>query len=257
MTTISTPTLARNLLAAAAFGAALFSFESHAFAQDAASPDRFGTKGQFAVTAEDLMGVYADHVDWKDDNGLQLNLDNTRFSLLFSTHGGGQYAFTTPASTVGFHYFIINGLSLGGNLGYESRSGSYQVPAGPAGATVKYDLGNGSTFIFEPKVGYALMLSDMFGFWFRGGLGVAVADQHTSYQSTIPEDKYTFWMFSANVLFCIMPVDHVGFYVGPGMDLSFAGTYTHTDNGPRGPVSYSTHTDYRRFKLGAGMIAYF
>ncbi len=257
MTSNSTPTLARHLLAAAAFGAALFSFEAHAFAQDTASPDRFGSQGQFAVTAEDLLGVYNDHVDWKDNAGFQYSLDNTRFSLLFSTHGGGQYAFTTPASTVGFHYFVIDGLSIGGNLGYESRSGGVEVPVGPGGATRKYDLGSGSTFIFEPKVGYALMLSDLLGFWFRGGLGVAVDDEHTSYQSTIPEDKFTFWLLDADVLFCIMPVDHVGFYVGPGLDLSFTGTYTHTDPGPRGPASYSTGTSYRRFKLGAGMIAYF
>jgi hypothetical protein len=257
MTSTATPKLARHLLTAAALGAALFSFEARAFAQDAASPDRFGSKGQFAVTAEDLMGVYNDHVDWKDDNGFKYSEDNTRFSLLFSTRGGGRYTVTAPASTVGFHYFIIDGLSLGGNLGYESRSGSWEQPAGPGGATRKYDLGTGSTFIFEPKVGYALMLSDLLGFWFRGGISVAVDDEHPDYQSTIPEDKYTFWLFSADVLFTIMPVDHFGFYVGPGLDLSFTGTYTHTDTGPRGPVSYSTGTSYRRFKLGAGMIAYF
>lgn len=257
MTSIATSKPTRCLLAAAAFGTALLSFETRASAQDIASPDRFGQQGQFAVTAEDLMGVYNDHVDWKDDNGFKYSESNTRFSLLFSTHGGGTYAFTTPASTIGLHYFVIDGLSVGGNIGYESRSGSYEVPNGPAGATRKYDLGSGSTFIFEPKVGYALMLSDLLGFWFRGGLGFAVNDQHLDYQSTIPEDKYTFWLFSANVLFCIMPVDHFGFYVGPGLDLSFTGTYTRKRPGPGGPVSYSTHSNYRRLKLGAGMIAYF
>ena len=199
------------------------------------------------------MGVYSDRVGWKDPNGYNYSVGNTRFSFLFSTHGGGPYIVTVPASTVGFHYFIIDGLSLGGNLGYESRSGSVQAPVGRA--VVSQDLGTGSTFIFEPKVGYALGLSDTLGFWFRGGLFRRCGHRIPQAGRLRPENKYTHWMVSADALFTIMPVDHVGFYVGPGLDLSFTGTYTHTVQSP--PVSASYDSAYRRFKLGAGMIAYF
>jgi len=257
MTSIATSTPARCLLAAAACGAALLSFESRASAQDIASPNRFGSKGQFAVTAEDLMGVYNDRIAWQDNNGIENSGTNTRFSLLFSTHGGGNGIVTSPASTVGFHYFVIDGLSVGGNLGYESRSGSVQYAQN--GRAYTQDLGTGSTFIFEPKVGYALMLSDMLGFWFRGGPSVAVDTEYPDPGDSVREDKFTYWLFSADVLFTIMPVDHFGFYVGPGLDISFTGTYTRTDRaGPaNAPVSRSFDSSYRRFKLGAGMIAYF
>ncbi len=253
MTKAALPKLARTVFAAAAFGAALFSFESSAHAQDAASPERFGAKGQFAVTAEDLLGVYSDRVAWKDPAGLEYSTNNTRFSLLFSTHGGGQNVVTVPASTVGFHYFIIDRLSLGGNLGYESRSGSVERPQGN-GVLRTRDIGSGSTFIFQPKVGYALPLSDVLGFWFRGGPSVAIDSEHTDPAAPLQEDKYTYWLLSADVLFTIMPVEHVGFYVGPGLDISFTGTYTHTDDNG---MSQSFDSSYRRFKLGAGMIAWF
>lgn len=255
MTSTTTPRLTKRLVPAVALGAALLSFGKYAHAQDAASPDRFGQKGQFAVTAEDLTGVYSDRVGWKEPDG-DHSVSNTRFSLLFTTHGGGRNIVTVPASTIGFHYFIIDGLSLGGNLGYESRSGSVQEPAGRAGV-VSQPLGTGSTFIFEPKVGYALALSDVLGFWFRGGLSVAVDSEYPNAGDKITEDKFTYWMLSANVLFTIMPVDHFGFYVGPGLDISFTGTYTRTDVNRGVPVSTSYGSSYRRFKFGAGMIAYF
>lgn len=256
MTSIVEPRLSRHLLAAAALGAALFSFQTRASAQDdVASPDRFGSKGQFAITAEDLTGVYSDHIGYTDQNGNDNSLTTTRFSLLFSTHGGGNNIVTSPASTLGLHYFVIDGLSVGGNIGYESRSGSVQSVQG--GRTFSQDLGSGSTFIFEPKVGYALMLNDLLGFWFRGGLSVAVDSEHPDAADTPIEDKFTYWLFSADVLFCIMPVDHFGFYVGPGIDISFTGSYKRTRRVGGALQTLSFDSSYRRIKLGAGMIAYF
>lgn len=252
--------LIRSLFATAAFGAALLSLEPRASAQDVTDvtpTNRFGSQGQFAITMEDLFGVYSDHFSYTD----QLNLDHgettTRFSLLFSTHGGGPYVVTAPASTVGLHYFIIPGLSIGGNIGYESRSGSVQEPRG--GASLYQDEGTGSTFIFEPKVGYALMLSDLLGFWFRGGPSVAIDSEYPNPGDTITEDHFTYWMLSADALFVVTPVQHLGFYVGPGLDISFTGTYTETTpQGPNNaPASVSYSSSYRRFKLGFGAIAYF
>jgi hypothetical protein len=258
MTSTPRRQLTHSLLAAAAFGAALLSLEPGASAQDmAATPtNRFGSQGQFAVTLEDLFGVYSDHASYTDLNNVDHSETSTRFSLLFSTHGGGEFNVTAPASTVGFHYFIIPGLSIGGNIGYESRSGSVDVQV--ANGTVSQDTGTDSTFIFEPKVGYALMLSDLLGFWFRGGPGLAIDAEYPNAGDTVTENKATYWLFDADALFVVTPVNHLGFYVGPGLDISFTGTYTATARQPNGTAaSNSFSSSYHRFKLGFGAIAYF
>jgi hypothetical protein len=153
---------------------------------------------------------------------------------------------------VGGHYFIIPSVSLGGTLGYEARGGSTTRPVGNRGI-VTQDTESISTFVFVPKVGYALMFNDVVGFWFRGGLGyfrIGITDAN----DTRVRHSDAYLLLSLDAFFVVSPVQHVGFYVGPQADLSFTGSHSDTDNNG---IETSHSANYRSLGLGLGIIAYF
>lgn len=240
-----TPTLRSVVPAVAALAAAVafFGAERDASAQSAL---RFGEQGQFAITAENVFGYRSQTVTFHTPGG---NVHDTTSSFGFGFDTQGAYA--------GFHYFLIHGLSLGGTVGYESRGGEEVCGAG------NYcDKPNGSTFVLMPRVGYALMLNDLLGFWFRGGPGYVKNTQHTDRDHSDAKDSTSFWTLGVDAFFVVTPIDHVGFYVGPSYDFSFSGTAESTDwrNGPGGTGQYvttSVDADWHRFDIGLGMIAFF
>ena len=129
---------------------------------------------------------------------------------------------TPRGPQVGGHYFIIPSLSLGATLGYEARVARSPSRLGNRGI-VTQDTDNTSTFVFVPKVGYALMFNDVIGFWFRGGPGFFRVGT-TDATDTRIRDSDTFWLLSLDAFFVVSPVQHVGFYVGPQADISFTGS---------------------------------
>ena len=114
-----------------------------------------------------------------------------------------------------------------------------------------------ASFLFMPKVGYALMLTNTLGFWFRGGLGffrLGISDGADSRN----KQSFTYWLLSADALFVVSPVQHFGFYVGPQADLSFTGSHSVTRVLGGGVVSeVSANSSFRDIGIGTGLIGYF
>jgi hypothetical protein len=219
----------------------------------AAGQGRFGEARQMAITAENLLGFSSETVTRHDQPPAPFSDDSnttTRIGFLFGSHDGS----TVPSGVrVGVHYFIIPSLSLGGTVGFESRGGSVSVRDPQTGATVSQSKQGDTAFVFLPKVGYALMLSDVLGFWFRGGLGYATNTLHP--QAANPgHESLSFWLASAEALFVVTPLPHFGFYVGPGAEMSFSGTFS--DTNPQG-VTTSYSASYQRFAIDTGLIGYF
>jgi hypothetical protein len=221
---------------------------------------RFGDARQMAITAENLFGVSSETVTRHDQPigggpppaAVALadeSTTSTRFGFLFASHKEG-----TPPSglRIGVHYFIIPSLSLGGTIGFESRDGSATDRDQQTGAAISRSRQSDTSFVILPKVGYALMLSDVLGFWFRGGLGFASDTTHPGFDGA--HDSTSFWLFSADALFVVTPLPHFGFYVGPTTDLSFSGTYSTTN--PQG-LTASYTASYQRFAIDTGLIGYF
>ena len=106
---------------------------------------------------------------------------------------------------VGGHYFVIPNLSVGATIGFVSGSSSSTSKTGAMTRTT--DGPPTFLFVVAPKVGYALMFTNMLGLWFRAGPGL-----HTSRTGDAnPEDNNdvsnstTYWFLSADVLFVVDP----------------------------------------------------
>jgi hypothetical protein len=216
-------------------------------ARVASAQHRFGDKGQLAISGENLFGISTETVKVDQPGGKTSDTFNHASFLL-----GAQGDPALDGPRVGVHYFVIPNLSIGGTIGFDSRGGTATRPIG-MGVERTTDREDSTTLFIMPKVGYTLMFSDMFGFWFRGGIGYA-HNTVTDPVNTNNRSKASFWLMSLDAPFVMSPVPHFAFYAGPGLEFSFAGTFSDT-NGMG--VTTSVGASYFHLNLAAGLIGYF
>lgn len=96
---------------------------------------------------------------------------------------------------VGFDYFVIDGLSIGGHVGVSHTN-------------------NLTVLSFLPRVGYAFSLSDTIDFWPRGGIGYLGADLGGGMNGTglLNFEGMFLWNF----------IEHAGLEFGPTLDVGLA-----------------------------------
>lgn len=195
------------------------------------------------LTAENLFGFSLERVGRDLPNDSESSTTVTNFGLFHRTT-----IYRGP--WVGAHYFVIPNLSIGATLGFVATGGSNTSTQ--RGTSVTTDLDSGFTFIVLPKVGYYLALTNMLGFWFRGGPGFWRTS--TSDADNDSGTAQSFWFLSVDALFTVTPVNYFGFYVGPQGNFSFAGSYSSTNT-----MGATTSWDatYRSFSIDAGMFGYF
>jgi hypothetical protein len=221
--------------------------------RNAGAQTLFGDKGQLAITGENLFVLSTERrAETSPTGGDDINVTNRQGFLVGTTVD----SFSPRIPQVGAHYFIIPSLSIGGTIGYEGRGGSHTPPPNGPIQPASIPKDDASTFVFNPKVGYVLPLTSMFGFWFRGGLGVYHFGQSDGIDAR-NKDGFTFWFVSLDALFVFTPVQHVGFYLGPQGDITFTGSHTNANVRGAQVVETSNSTSFRDFGLGAGIIGYF
>jgi hypothetical protein len=215
--------------------------EKTAFAQ----AQQFGDRGQLVITAENLFGFSTERT--ADDVGTDRESSdtNSQFGLFYR----GAVA-SEARGWVGAHYFVIPNLSIGATVGLQTAGSSHTETV--RGVTTTTDGPSLFGFVLLPKVGYALMLNNMLGFWFRGGPGYVRAS--TSNATNDASGARSYWFLSVDALFVITPVQYFGFYAGPQANLSFAGSLSGTNN--QG-VTTSVDSSYRSFSIDAGVFGYF
>jgi hypothetical protein len=205
-----------------------------------------GAPRSWIVTGEDMLGYFSAQTSYKDENNRDFSATRNYLSFPFRTGG----------TKLGLYYFIARSLSLGGSVGFESRSGTNTYEDG--GGVYARSVGTETTFLLQPKVGYVLGLTPVTAFWFRAGPGFRYdRNRANDYQpdSSVSDSS---WHLSGDVLFLITPVAHFGFYVGPTGDISFAGNHhehIQRDNAP--PTDWSHGASYSRLGLGLGLVGYF
>jgi hypothetical protein len=115
---------------------------------------------------------------------------------------------------IGFDYFPIARLSIGGALSYWSHKIENDNTDNDPGYTVK-------ELMVAPRIGYAIPISRAFGFWPRGGITYL-----NSKSGDAPSGDQ--WNFTLEAQFYASPAPHFAFIFGPVLDLGFAG------DGPNG-----------------------
>jgi hypothetical protein len=181
-------------------------------------------QGTFTVGAERLTGIV--HASLKNDpfpgQPPQDFDDDGVTAVTFLGNGGyadrfpGDSRATFAIPRVGFDYFIIDGLSLGGSITVLSYSNNDSTPRNQ-----DFSVTN---FLIAPRVGYAYMFGDVVGIWPRGGLSYV----HGSYDPDWAEaDRSShYFAFEVDVPLIIAPVKNFGITVGPLFDVTFGGSQT-------------------------------
>jgi len=233
----------RALLTSALAAGLLLAVTSPAGAQE-----RFGAKGSFAITGEELTGYHAEKRKYDNEDGYEYQTQRGGLALLVTTGG----------AKVGAHYFLLPQFSVGGIVGYDLRTGSNTIEDGDG--TYTTDLAKEHTFVFAARAGYALMFTDVVGFWFRGGPGMQHQVRRMAEWNDVDKDTDSVWLASLDVFFVVAPAPHFGFFLGPQGDISFAGKHKEErlDEPPPDHVArWHNPEHYSRLGASAGLVGYF
>jgi hypothetical protein len=169
-----------------------------------------GEAGSFALSIDRAMGIVSTSQTFEPDGGgPDVDTDTLEVGFLLS----GQSPFST--SRVAFDVFPIDGLSLGGSVGYLST-------------TVEDDAGGETTdsaFLFGPRVGYLVMFSDLFGIWPRGGFTYLMGEfEDTTIAGLDVDTEYGLFALTAEVPIVLAPAEGFAILLGPTLDLSLTGS---------------------------------
>lgn len=198
---------------------AVFVFGTHAQAQE------LGQADDWTLSAERLFGFYDADVTAEFGNDVVEDRDRSSLGFAYQESIG---MFDVPR--IGFDYFIIPHLSLGGSLGFFSHD-----PDTDDDESDEY-----SGFLFSPRVGYAVPFNDQWGVWPRGGLTYVERDGGVVMDQTA---------LSAEVPFYFMPARNVGFTGSILFDIGLAGSWR--------AGGQERDYDEQLFGLGFGMFARF
>lgn len=217
---------------------------SPAFAQ------RFGTSGDFAISVERVFAIHVSKVSeesWADGipdredsyTGISFGWRGPSGSSLFGNPQATANPFDVPR--LAFDYFIAPKLSLGGTLAYAKISDSEDGQEG-------FGSDSTSSFLINPRVGYALMFSQVVGFWPQGGL---------TYYATSHDDTHSEsgGALTINLPFVISPANHLAFLVGPYLDLGMWGSIEYEPQGGGGAPPDHDRT-YRSIGVQFGLAGW-
>jgi hypothetical protein len=174
-----------------------------ALATPALAQDTFGTKNDFVFAAERLTGVYRYN---EGDNHA------TVLGLLQAPSGLNVY----QTARLGFDWFPIEHLSIGGSLSYWSYSIDNDKTPGD-------DNVKAHEFMFAPRIGYSIPITKSFGFWPRGGFSIRSTTQGDA-------DAQTKVAISLEANFYASPAPHFAFIFGPLFDAEIAGDSPKANN---------------------------
>ena len=216
----------------------------------AGAQDRFGTAGQFAISAERITSInHSSRKTEDDESDVTVTTSTTNIALLTNPVGGFTTGYSFPR--LAGDYFVTDGLSVGAAIGVFSTSFSSETEID--GESEESDGPTSSGVLVAPRVGYAFMFGDNIGLWPRGGVTYIGAG---SEQEDGDESSTRLFALSVEAPFVFVPVPHVAFLAGPALDLGLSGS-DETDPDAAGAPNQETEYKITDFGLHVGMTAYF
>jgi hypothetical protein len=226
-----------------------------AFGQTAVAGPNFGKSGQFAISGDRLFGL-----SWESEstnlNGNKITQSFTTFSLfrepatLAASGNSIMESYNIPRLSL--DYFVISGLSVGGSFGYFSVG--THIKNVSAGHTAEQDTGSFGGFLFAPRIGYAFMFTDMLGVWPRSGITYVTGKEKNDIG--LETSSVNRLAFSLDAPLVISPFPHMGFVVGPALDVGVSGSSKIPNStATEGPTSVDVSS--LNIALNAGLFVYF
>jgi hypothetical protein len=205
-----------------------------------AQQQEFAKGGHVVVAAERLTGVYYEQTTREEP--AQKDTDHSTSVGLLGMPGGSRIGGPAATPRLAADVFVIKGLSLGGSIMYLNDSGSHKLEQ-PNQATEVNDRPTASTFVFSPRIGYALQLADFFAIWPRAG--VTYANYRVTRRNVDPgpplvthvnKVSVDFTDISLEFMLGFIPVDHFVILVGPYFDIPLGGGEKDTTDGAVDPI---------------------
>lgn len=183
--------------------------------------DNLGAEGQVVIGVDRVMGLSIDSVKTttKDATGKDVDVkDKSTTFALFGNAGGSQSALLPRLA---LDYFVVEGVSIGGSFVFISTSTSNEVDG------TSTDGPTTTSFLFHPRVGYAMAFDETFSFWPR--LGVTYANTKTTTKAVAPatddtEEKWNGFNLTAEANIGISPFSNFAFLIGPFLEFPLSGT---------------------------------
>ncbi len=251
------------LLAFASVGLA----SSAAFAQEpvAAAPASvvdggIASAGNLIVSAERLFGfsVAEEKTDQTVGNTTVTRTDSqTSFGLLWNP-GASTSPYLIPR--VGIDYTVIDGLTVGGSLGFYTHSTSSKQEGG--GQSREVDGPSLTALMFAPRVGYILQFGDNMGLWLRGGITYYNVSSESESDAaggtgTVKTETSTSGLaLSLDPAFVITPVKHFGFFAGAMIDFGLSGTAKSEQSSGGATTSQEVDQKFNNFGINFGLLGY-
>jgi len=231
----------------------------------AQAQERFGQQGHMAFSADRLFGIYGYSATTSyNGNGGEYedSQSGTHVNLLWGNSSVAEFGINPHMMPrLSFDYFVIDGLSIGGSIGYATMGGEQKPEKRPPGVGLgeSEDLPDTNLFAFAPRVGYAYMFTDIIGIWPRGG--VTYARLHSEAQQGGAKYEVSSSAFSLDLeaMLVIVPKEHFAFVVGPVLDLGLTGSSKTKSTPPPNNVPNDWDQDVKlhTYGLAAGILGYF
>ena len=189
----------------------------------------FGDSMTVVFSADRLFGLHFSNRTTENPPNADRKLDATTVEIGWT---GSQILTPFDIPRFAFDIFVIDGLSVGGALGYATSS--IELENG--------DEASANDLIFAPRVGYVWMFSDVAGFWLRGGL--------TYHRSEFQNDWDDYGLaFTVDPAFVLSPVDNFAFLAGVNADIDIIGE----ESFPNNP---DVDRRYRSIGIQLGLLGY-
>jgi hypothetical protein len=216
-------------------------------------------KGHFFVSADRVFGITWTQLSSEVTRNNTTETDKasatTTVGLLWNSGtGSGKVAVAYLIPRVGIDFTVIDGLTVGGNIGYTHSSGSYESTTknGSVSTTVSGDTGTSSGFLFAPRVGYILPLGAPIGLWLRGGLTYYNHSNEDAPDNNGNKDSNTWSGLGLNLdpQFVVTPVEHLFFTAGLAVDIPLTGSYETKNYNGAGTAVTTTYDHYKFTNIG-------
>jgi hypothetical protein len=211
------------------------------------------TAGTLVISAERLFGLSFNNVTTSTDNG-DVSTSRTDFGLLW---GSTTNVYMIPR--VGVDYLVIDGLTVGGGLGFFVSSND----AGTVNGITSVDTsGPTSTrFLVAPRVGWAHGIAGRVGVWLRGGLtyyygSISSARMGRNGDTTVSY-RSTGLGLNLEPALMVALTDHFAFSAGPVFDLPLTGSRSQEVSTPVMTRTTSYYESVRNLGLVVNLVGYF